>query len=81
MEDPTGQWAAAAYAAYCAACEMGRPSTVHRPMLKRDGNKWHALYGGEFPEGVSGFGDSPEEAYRDFDRAWFKKIEEGAPSD
>jgi hypothetical protein len=50
-------------------------------MLKRDGNKWHALYGGEFPEGVSGFGDSPEEAYRDFDRAWFKKIEEGAPSD
>lgn len=74
MEDPTGMLAAAAAEQYNAACELSRPSTLYKPTLKRDGNQWHAQYGGEFPEGVSGFGDSPDAAYRDFDKAWRDRV-------
>lgn len=50
--------------------KMNRPSYIYRPSLSIDGNKWCALYGENLQDGVAGFGDSPEEAYRDFDRAW-----------
>ena len=52
---------------------MNRPSYIYRPSLSPDGNKWCALLGDDLQCGVCGFGDSPEEAYRDFDRAWQEK--------
>jgi hypothetical protein len=57
-----------------AAREMRRPSTLYRPELSIDGDQWMALYGDNIQEGVAGFGDSPEEVYRDFDRVWYEKL-------
>jgi hypothetical protein len=56
------------------ATETARPSHLYRPTLSRDGNKWCALYGGNLHDGVAGFGDSPAEAYADFDKAWTQKL-------
>ena len=50
------------------------PSSLYRPALSVDGDKWCALYGDSLQEGVAGFGDSPAEAYADFNVAWYKKI-------
>ena len=75
MDDPTGMWAAAANMAYTVECDRGRPSMLLRPTLKQDGNQWHAHFGEPFPEGVSGFGDSPYLAFVDFDEQWMKAIE------
>lgn len=53
-----------------AAGEMQRPSVVYRPSLSIDGTKWCALYGENIVEGVAAFGDTPDEAMRNFDQAW-----------
>jgi hypothetical protein len=55
------------------ASEYQRPSAIYRPSLAPDGTKWCALYGENLAVGVAGFGDTPEDAMRDFDRAWFKE--------
>lgn len=57
-----------------AAAEMQRPSVVYRPRLALDGNKWCALYGANLIDGVAGFGGSPDDAMRDFDKKWHEKI-------
>ncbi|KKM68130.1 hypothetical protein LCGC14_1463950 [marine sediment metagenome] len=54
--------------------EKMRPSTRYSPKLYIDGDKWCALYGEDLQNGVSGFGNSPEFALRDFDEKWKKKI-------
>lgn len=51
-----------------------RPSAVFRPSIRKDGNKWCALYGANLQEGVAGFGDSPAAAMHDFDRNWNANI-------
>lgn len=56
-----------------AAQEMARPSVLWRPTICQDGSKWHALYGPNQMEGVSGFGDTPAEAMADFDNNWWKQ--------
>jgi hypothetical protein len=53
--------------------DMERPSTRLRPKIMQDGNQWCALYGDNLQEGISGFGDTPEEAYADFDREWLER--------
>ena len=53
--------------------EMARPSVLYRPSIVVDGTKWRALYGDDLMHGVSGFGDTPEEAMRAFDQAWWKE--------
>ena len=53
--------------------EMTRPSAIYRPSIGLDGTKWCALYGEDLMNGVAGFGDTPEEAMRDFDQAWLKQ--------
>ena len=58
-----------------AAAQYERPSTMFRPALSIDGNKWCALYGDNLQDGVAGFGDSPAEAMWDFDINWSKKLE------
>lgn len=50
-----------------------RPSTRLRPRIFQDGNKWCALYGDNLQEGVGGFGDTPEQAFADFDREWMER--------
>lgn len=52
--------------------EMLLPSTMFRPHLSQDGDKWIALYGEDLQTGVVGIGDSPCKAYMDFDRAWLE---------
>ena len=56
------------------AYQYERPSVLYRPSLAIDGNKWSALYGSNIQEGVVGYGDSPEDAMRDFDTNWHKKL-------
>lgn len=57
-----------------AANELCRPSYLYRPALSLDGNKWCALYGVNLHDGVAGFGNSPAEAYADFDVQWTTKL-------
>ncbi len=56
--------------AWMIAAEMQRPSVLMRPAISRDGGHWCALYGGDLMNGVAGFGDTPEDAMRDFDKNW-----------
>lgn len=63
-------WHQAAIDAQRAAAERVRPSVLFRPVLSRDGNQWCALLGENLQEGVAGFGKTPDEAMRSFDRAW-----------
>lgn len=56
-----------------AASEMQRPSAIYRPSIGPDGTKWCALYGDDLMHGVAGFGDTPDEAMRDFDQVWMKE--------
>jgi hypothetical protein len=53
---------------------MDRPSVRFRPKLRRDGNKWIAVYGDNLQEGVVGVGESPGEAMFHFDCEWEKRI-------
>jgi hypothetical protein len=48
-----------------------RPSYWLQPKLERIGKKWRALYGENPQNGVAGFGDTPDEAFADFDNLWF----------
>lgn len=57
-----------------AVAQWERPSTIYRPSLSIDGNKWCALYGENLQDGIVGFGDSPADAMWDFDRAWTAKL-------
>ena len=59
----------------CMLVEQMRPSVLFRPRLAIDGDQWCALYGEDLQDGVAGFGHSPEEATRDFDRNWTAKLE------
>lgn len=63
------QWHAA-HQAELTELERRRPFVLLRPRMFPDGNKWCALYGDNLQEGVAGFGDSPEEAARQFDAEW-----------
>jgi len=60
---------------YCTALEKGRPCILYKPRLSIDGNQWCASYG-DMPEGVQGFGSSPELAMLAFDAEWVAKIKE-----
>jgi len=51
-----------------------RPSTIFKPKLSIDGNQWCALFGDNLQDGVAGFGDSPADAYADFDKAWNERL-------
>jgi hypothetical protein len=52
-----------------AADEYARPSVVLRPGLSISGNQWRATY-----QRVTGVGDSPDLACRDFDKNWYAKL-------
>lgn len=46
------------------------PHVRMRASVKPDGDKWCCLYGDDLMVGVAGFGDTPQQACWDFDRAW-----------
>ena len=61
---------------YAAACEERRPFVQLAKCLSIfiDGNQWCVLYGENLQDGVAGFGDSPELAAWNFDRAWCTRL-------
>ena len=59
---------------YAMGAEAARPMALYKPKLSRDGDQWCFLFGENLQEGVAGFGSSPEEASRAFDKAWFESI-------
>lgn len=65
-------WAANAEATR--ANRLATPSMMLLPKLFIDGDKWCALFGENLQNGVAGFGDSPDEAYADFDKSWTEKL-------
>ena len=46
------------------------PHILMKPTLKPDGDMWCALYGEDLMSGVAGFGRTPQQAMREFDKAW-----------
>jgi hypothetical protein len=59
--------------AFRAQMQLARPSAIHRPTVTKDGDKWCALYGVNLQEGVAGFGNTPDEACRQFDVQWLNE--------
>ena len=45
-----------------------------KPTLVIDGDKWCCLYGEDLQVGIAGFGDSPIEAIRNWNKEWYLKI-------
>jgi hypothetical protein len=54
---------------------MQPPSVLIRPRVFVDGNQFCALYGENLQEGICGFGDTPEEALKEFDKEWVRGFE------
>jgi len=50
--------------------ELTKPHVVHRVIPVPDGNKWCCLLGDDLQVGIAGFGDTPAEAAKAFDKAW-----------
>ena len=44
-----------------------------KPKLFIDGNQWCVLYGDDIQSGITGFGETPNKAILDWNRAWHKK--------
>ena len=59
---------------YANDCDQGAPSILWKPKLFIDGNQWCALYGENLQDGISGFGESPDKAMRNFDLNWHEAI-------
>lgn len=60
----------AAIEARSAECERARPFYLLRPTMRKDGDRWCALYGDNLTQGVVAFGATPEAAATNFDRVW-----------
>jgi hypothetical protein len=61
------------YAQYISwlSAETTKPSVLYKPELYIDGDKWCALYGINIQDGCCGFGNSPQEAMDNFDKAFY----------
>lgn len=67
------QWNAA-YQAELVELERKRPFMLLKPQVFPDGNKWCVLYGTDLQSGVCAFGNTPEEAARQFDIEWLNGV-------
>ena len=54
--------------------EWMRPSIIFRPVITLDGDQFCCLLGSNPQEGIAGFGDTPDQACRAFDEAWYKSV-------
>ncbi len=61
--------------------EYTRPAVVWKPKVYLDGDMWCALYGDNLQDGVCAFGKSPDEATRNFDKAWHEPLTESKRDD
>lgn len=52
----------------------GRPFVIYGARVFMDGDSWCALLGENIGEGVCGFGKSPNEAVKAFDKAWYAEL-------
>lgn len=57
--------------------EYMRPSVIFRPSIYQDGQQFCCLLGENLQEGIAAFGNTPDEATRNFDAAWHKEVTEG----
>lgn len=55
------------------AQEALRPFVILNPRIFPDGDQWCVLLGDDLQEGVAGFGDTPDEASRNFDHEWLHR--------
>jgi hypothetical protein len=46
------------------------PHYIYRPRIFMDGTRYCALYGDDIQVGITGFGETPAAAMKDFDRVW-----------
>jgi len=53
--------------------EYMRPSVIFRPKIYQDGNQFCCLLGENIQEGITAFGNTPDEATRNFDNCWYKE--------
>ena len=49
---------------------VAQPSVLYSPRIFKDGDKWYALYGTNIQDGVCGFGKTPAEAIKNFNKEW-----------
>lgn len=70
LSAPAGTMQEGAQAFLWAMQALNAPHVRMRPAVYKDGDKWCALYGPDIQGGVAGFGDSPEQACAEFDKAW-----------
>lgn len=59
--------------ASCAATiseKLTAPHVLLKPSIFPDGDQWCALMGEDIAIGICGFGDTPEEACHEFDKAF-----------
>lgn len=57
-----------------AIMQLARPSSIRKPKVFNDGDKWCALEGDNIQDGVCGFGNTPDAACRQFDIQWLNEI-------
>lgn len=63
------------YAPYLACEAHGGPKAPHKRLGGKpfmDGDKWCVLHGENLQEGIAGFGDTPDDAIREFNAAWYR---------
>ena len=70
MDDVSNDVYLARMAIVEAAAFASAPSTLYRPTLLPDGDRWCALFGDDLQTGVAGFGETPAQAFAAFDKAW-----------
>lgn len=68
-------------AMYAISGDYTRPSVLYKPNIAQDGDAFIALLGNNIQEGIVGCGDTPEEAMRNFDKAFFEKAVVPAPKE
>ena len=61
---------------------LQQPHVYMRPRIFLDGNSWCCLYGEDLQIGVCAFGNTPQQAARNFDLVWLNGgMEKGTPND
>lgn len=62
-----------------AAIERNMPFVIYGARVFQDGNMWCAMLGGDFPNGVVAFGDTPAKAVAEFNKVWYQTVEQTYP--
>lgn len=63
------------------AYELNRPFMRYGARVYQDGNAFCCCLGDYTPNAIAGFGDTPDEACREFDKAWYAKAPAQEPGE